>query len=651
MWRSLVSSTSSVMDRKRSWITLMVALLIGVALTGCGRVTGTSTDTVAPAGLIYGYDSVVYAVGQPIEPNAPSSSGGAITQYSVAPALPVGLNLDAATGVISGTPSAVADAALYTVTATNSAGHTTARLQIEVRQTAIAPETLRYRDSSPVYSAGVAIVPNHPVITGGEITRYRADKPLPTGLSLDPATGVISGTPATVTASAVYTVTGSNSAGSVTTRLTLEVRAAVIPPASLSYSDPAPVYRLAQPVVPNAPSSSGGEITQYSIAPPLPAGLSLNTVTGEITGTATEAAAQASYTVMGANSAGVVSTIVSITVVSVGAFTPTDNMAVARAQHTATLLPNGKVLVVGGADNLDGKSSAELYDPITGRWSVTGSLATPRHTHTATLLPNGKVLVAGGADKFDSKSSAELYDPITGTWSATGSMAVPRYYHSATLLPNGKVLVAGGFSVITSLSAAAELYDPSTGTWSATGSMAWARGNHSATLLPDGKVLVAGGSLLDPNSAELYDPITGIWSATGRMGAARLAHTATLLAGGKVLVTGGRNKQGAAESSAELYDSNTGIWSTAGSMPEPRYDHTATLLSTGKVLVAGGANGPGSGRSSAEVYDPDTGIWSAMSRMAMARYEQSATLMPGGKVLVAGGANGGNLSSAELYEP
>ena len=349
---------------------------------------------------------------------------------------------------------------------------------------------------------------------------------------------------------------------------------------------------------------------------------------------------------------------------------PTGSLNITRSDHTATLLANGKVLVVGGYNYEGGGdlNSAELYDPSTGTWSVTGNLNTPRSGQTATLLPNGKVLVVGGYnyEGGGDLDSAELYDPSTGTWSVTGSLSTGRRGHTATLLPNGKVLVVGGsnynnYPPAGSLNSS-ELYDPATGTWAVANGLNVARSSHTATLLSNGKVLIAGGftgfstSGLCPcidfvtNSAELYDPITGTWSSTANLNAERGLHSATLLQNGKVLVAGGTNgtlidiDELVPLTSAELYDPATGTWTLTGSLNTARNSHTATLLPNGKVLAAAGYY-----TGTAELYDPATETWSFTASLNTPRSGHTATRLQNGQVLIAGGDNGSIPSSAELY--
>jgi subtilisin-like proprotein convertase family protein len=341
---------------------------------------------------------------------------------------------------------------------------------------------------------------------------------------------------------------------------------------------------------------------------------------------------------------------------TLGTWTPTSSLHTPRYSHTATLLANGKVLVVGGYGSGIALNSAELYDSASGTWEPTYLLHTPRYIHTATLLTNGLVLVAGGVDNAGNiLNSAELYnpDPVSGGWTGAGSMTdAARYAHTATLLPNGKVLVVGGYGNSGAALSSAELYDPVSGWEPPTGSMAAARYFHTATLLPNGKVLVVGGygSSGALRSAELYDPVSG-WATTGSMTNARYFHTATLLPNGLVLVAAGYGNNGIL-SSAELYDPVKGTWMTTGSLNTPRYIYTATLLFNGQVLIAGGYGGAGSYLSSAELYDPASGVWTPTGSLNTARYIHTATLLLNGKVLVAGGDNANSiLPDAELYDP
>ena len=354
-------------------------------------------------------------------------------------------------------------------------------------------------------------------------------------------------------------------------------------------------------------------------------------------------------------------------------FTATGTMTEARFAQTATLLPTGEVLVIGG----DALGSAELYDPASGTFSPTGSMNVARFGHTATLLQDGKVLVRGGTIACVPPTPAEIYDPATGVFTETTSSTLKcdTLHATATLLANGKVLIVGGQSQIGPFSAA-ELYDPATNTFTATGSLTdgYFPYYHTATLLGTGKVLIAGGDNWFDGSgntyaiAELYDTASGTFSNSIPMVASRAAHSATLLGNGKVLMAGGyfegccglaygdRGVHGV----NELFDPATSKFSGTGALNGARYSHTATLLSGGQVLIAGGTDlmttaGTQSGgpTATAELYDPASGVFSFTGSMNTARDTHAATLLNSGAVLVTGGqdASGNPLASAELYSP
>jgi Galactose oxidase, central domain/Kelch motif len=339
-----------------------------------------------------------------------------------------------------------------------------------------------------------------------------------------------------------------------------------------------------------------------------------------------------------------------------GAFAEAAPLAKARYSHTATLLPDGRVLAIGGFDDTNAVATAELYDPATKAWSPAGAMGTGRYLHAATLLPNGKVLVSGGISVSTAVPTNELYDPATSTWSAAAPMIAPRFSHTATLLANGKVLVSGGLNVSTAV-ATAELYDPATNTWAATGSMATSRYYHTASALPNGRVVVTGGfSSAGVATAEQYDSATGTWASAGSMTFARFQHAAALLPDGKLLVSGGVNDANgkATIASAELYDASTNSWSVVGSMAQPRNRHTASVLYNGKVLVMGGvelgALGGETVLASAELYDPLSKTWSSAGAMSAPREKQTATLLTSGQVLFSGGVKVQSaVTTVELY--
>lgn len=281
-------------------------------------------------------------------------------------------------------------------------------------------------------------------------------------------------------------------------------------------------------------------------------------------------------------------------------FSPAGTMVFNPGQgSTAALLADGRVLIVSGY-------SAEIYDPLSGTFTTTGSLVAPHYYHTATLLPDGTVLIAAGQDENTvvTHAIAEVYNPTTGAFTLTGNLNQDRSSHTATLLPNGKVLVAGGIHTTTPGSGAflisTELYDPALGAFVLGPDMLSYQ--DQAVLLMTGKVLMVGGN---GALAELYDSSVNSFAPTGNMVVGRFDEKAVLLPSGRVLVVGGINI--VTLNAAELYDPDTGTFTATADMLVPRQEHTVTLLSNNQVLVAGGYELQTSqDLSSAELF---SGVW------------------------------------------
>ena len=344
-----------------------------------------------------------------------------------------------------------------------------------------------------------------------------------------------------------------------------------------------------------------------------------------------------------------------------GTFHETEPMTVARSSHSAALLKDGRVLIVGGDlscsnDACNLQPTAELFDPTTNRFSATSPMVSPREHATASTLDDGRVLISGGYDgDGDALASAELFDPSTGTFTATGSMSSPRADMTSTVLSDGRVLIAGGVgSLDAGTEASADLYDPSTGAFTRTGPMGSPRNSHTATVLADGRVLVTGGvgGIDTWSSAELFDPTTSRFTRTGSMAQVRQLHAAVALADGRVLVAGGLGNDDQGQvASAEIYDPASGRFAPTGPMSNARNYLTLTLLRDGRVLVAGGFDA-GETVPLAELYDVTSGVFAPAGNMVHGSDSPTATLLADGRVLIAGGQfRASGAPRAEVYEP
>ena len=335
----------------------------------------------------------------------------------------------------------------------------------------------------------------------------------------------------------------------------------------------------------------------------------------------------------------------------------TGSLATGHSNTHLAQLPDGRVLAISGS-GAPGvlTSTAEIYDPGTGRWAPAGTLNNARVAFgQPSVLADGDVLVAGGHDvNVVDYATAELYDPATNQWTFTGSLNTARRYDVQVELANGEVLAATGSSgppTCTRYLSSAELYNPATGQWTYTGSALIPREGASAIRLADGRVLLAGGynggsacSDTDPADTEIYDPSTGQWSFAGNLPHGWLNGAMVLLPDHRVLLVDGWQYGSGNFAEAVIFDPATNQWSEAAAPSLPRSGAAATLLPDGKVLLSQG------GQLQSEIYDPVANTWSLDATALDANNGGHTFLLPNGKVLVVGGSNStGPSTTAELY--
>jgi hypothetical protein len=325
-------------------------------------------------------------------------------------------------------------------------------------------------------------------------------------------------------------------------------------------------------------------------------------------------------------------------------FVPVGDLNNSRWGHTATLLQNGQVLIVGGESQNSTLQTAEIYDPVTKTFSGTGSLNVPRLFHVATLLPDGTVLVVGGEHDLGDIGSvnslgAEIYDPSTGSFTLIAP-DVTFAVSSATLLSSGKVLL---MEIPQN-----QIYDPASQTFTNNSADTYPTNSdgETVTAFDDGTALIAGGGGFSGflANAEIYNSANGVYTAVSNLLVPRAFHTATLLKSGKVLIAGGLSLV-----TTESYDRTAKTFSPNASMALARQQPTANLLGNGSVLIVGGDSNS-QGTTTAELYNPVGQGFTGAGALIFPRGGSTSTLLNDGTVLIAGGVTvNGFVPTAEIY--
>lgn len=356
-------------------------------------------------------------------------------------------------------------------------------------------------------------------------------------------------------------------------------------------------------------------------------------------------------------------------------FRATAPLAKGRTHHTATLLEDGRVLVVGGETGSGTPlAEVELFDPTTEAWTKLAPLPEGRSNHTATRLADGRVLIVGGGlnsaigipSGEGVLASALLFDPATSAFTAVGSMTDPRAGHLATLLADGRVLVAGGATdevgtpctqipncATGKALASAEVFDPATSTFTKVGDMTTPRLASFITTLASGTALVAGGAddTDSVTNVDLFDATANTFAATAPLLHDRLYLSGSTLGSGRVLVVAGKNANVSPLKSTELYDPTAETWTAGPNVDGVRTAAAVVTLQSGNAISIGGYDQlTNKSIPSVELFDDAAGTWTVLPPLAKGRAIATATLLLDGRVLVVGGSGPSALSACEISQ-
>ncbi len=333
------------------------------------------------------------------------------------------------------------------------------------------------------------------------------------------------------------------------------------------------------------------------------------------------------------------------------------------ATNSASLLPDGRIFYCH--DTLE----PVLFNPASGAKTFPASSPSQQGCHISTLLPDGRLMFIGGQDSGDFRDAVKTvkaFDAVAGTWQLLPDLIEERWYPGLARLGDGRLLVMGGGQRPSAQrTPTCEIYDPRTNIWTATGSMSNPSDYPPAVLLQSGKVL---RSWWPP---QLFDPALNQWTNTGamvqpnRLWPGHCDHSLVRLLDGRGCAVGIYRGSLPSPSMIELYDPSSGSWSLGANAAVTRSQPEVTLLPTGQVFVAGGkledtnpsiaTNAYGQTRLT-DLYNPASNSWRRCADMAWFReYHATTLLVPDGRVITTAGtggpANPGVSNDVEAFEP